>query len=290
MKKILVALMSTAVILGGWFSVYAGPFVEIDVRIKMVSNNLVVGAVGWSGINPGVTQWAVADQYLEVHYACIQEAGNPGTPYDDVWYNGWGMQIYTDNMNTIANPRFTGVYPPEYAAWGKAGAPAGDFAAGLICTDYTTLRLPMCWRVIAPKRFMSPGEPGYEQNLDKDLNLQIHETLDHHLRRNVSETYNCWIWLKDKANDGWSNPIYWGGRYLPNPNLKWQDGMRYATVVCSNGIQHGEMCFDGWGAGPLVGQSDGMYGVYIYLGADFSRTAVQTTYKTNTLTVEIFHL
>ena len=293
MRKILLILVLGMIILGSSIVVYAGPLIEIDVTVKMISNNIQVGAVGWSGINLGETNWKVANQYLEVHYACIQEVGDPDDPNDDVWYDGWGLQICTDNMNEDANPQFTGVYPVEYAEWGMAGAPAGDFAAGVICADDTELRLPMCWRVMAPKRFMSPGEPGYDPNLDKNVNLQIHETEDHHLRRDVDENYNCWIWLKDKANDGWSDPGYipWGGgMYIPNPSLKWQDGMLYATVVCPNGIQHAEMNYDGWWVGPLQGQDDGMYGVYIYLGADFSNGVAQTTYTTSTLTVELYHL
>lgn len=99
--------------------------------------------------------------------------------------------------------------------------------------------------------------------------------------------------MKDKANDGWSDPIKWGDTYFPNFSLVWEDGMLYATIVDPAGIQHAEMQFDGWGVGPLElppqgGEPPGMYGVCVYLGAKFTNVA-GGKYKTNKIYVELYH-
>lgn len=293
MKELkIITILFSILILGS--SANAGPLMEADITVKNVSDDSTnfAGTVNWSGVNLGVTEWKAADQYLYVTYACIQEQGDIANPNDDVWYDGWVLHIYTDNMSNAANPKYTGVYPQEYSAWGKAGAPAGDFAAGLICKDSTANRLPVCWRASWDEPFKDdPATQGKNEKLE-NLNI-IEDSEDHCLRRKpkAEEDYRCWIWMKDKSNDGWSAPIVWEGKYYQNPDLKWEYGMLYATVVCPNGVQHAEYSFDGWGVGPVkIQPNDGKYGVYIYLGARFNNALAQTQYKTNTITVEVYHL
>lgn len=91
---------------------------SVSVTLKNISDNLTTTQMTWSGIIPGTTQWACADQYLEIT-----------TQYH---YPGWGVQIYTDNTSGTANPPYTGINNP----------------VGLVDTSTTTRTLPMCWRIV----------------------------------------------------------------------------------------------------------------------------------------------
>ena len=249
---------------------------ELSVTIKNVSDDSDVlnGEINWSGIEPGITEWKAADQYLFIEYSLAEGGG--------LWGNDWGLQIFTDNTSVSRNTKY--VYTVQYAV--PEGMPddlkeniegkiAGDFAAGLIHEEGKH-RLPMCWRVTFPKPFEN-----------KETDLSIVETEGHSLRRMLNENYNCWIWMKDRANDGWSDPFQFWGQWFPNPELEWEEGMDYATAVCPQGIQHAEMSFDGWGVGPVDGQNNGLYGIYVYLGADFSEVA-GGDYKTK-IYVQLYH-
>ncbi len=257
MRKKLMILILLGVLFIGLSSVYA---LELSVTIKNVSDDSTdfSGKVSWSGIVPGQTKWQAADKYLFIEYSFGEE----------LWPDMWGIQIFTDNTLVSRNTKY--VYNANYML-APAGVPeeiaeeikgkvAGDFAAGLV-HETGKHRLPMCWRAAHPVPFE-----------DKETELKIIETAEHHLKRAGPEDYYCWIWMKDRANDGWSDPVEFWGQWFPHPGLSWQNGMDYATVVGPMGMQHAEMTFGG-GLGAVDGQGNGPYGMYVYLGADFSEVA-----------------
>lgn len=133
---------------------------SVSVALKNRIDNLTTSQMTWSGIVPGTTQWACADQYIEIT--------------TDYHYPGWGIQIYTDNTNATASPRYTGTGNP----------------VGLVDASTTTQVLPMCWRVV-----------------DVSTNtLGIQQTADYHLYSpQLGTGYNCWLFMMDKGTSGYAD-------------------------------------------------------------------------------------
>lgn len=318
MRYLLKILLTFCIFLFDVGFLYAGSYVYIDVKLKNL-NGTSASNITWSGTLPADTDWKHANQYLEIHYACIKDTGKAGDITDDKWYDGWGIQIFTDNTNkqSLVNPTpylYKQIYKwaPEEMPDGPDTTPgkdplckaeilnqtAGDFAAGLVHVEknYT---LPMCWRAQWPGPFKDPPPGGWSEEdkkkWDKNYNLNIYEVKDSkgvpHLVRDKNEVYYCWFWMKDMKNDGKSNPIKIAGQWWSDSTLKWKDGMDYATVANTQGIHHAEgLTGYGWGKGPLTGQENanqGCYGVIVYLGAKI-KDAPGGDYKTK-IYVQMYH-
>ena len=90
---------------------------EVDIVIRNISNNQPAqdGMITWNNVNAGQTGWKAANQYIEISHTDLPEF--------------WGMQLYTDNKNVSANPRYTGTADP----------------AGLVKIDNTIMATPMAW-------------------------------------------------------------------------------------------------------------------------------------------------
>ena len=108
---------------------------EVNVVIRNISNNQPAqdGLITWSNVSAGQTGWKAANQYIEISHTDLPEF--------------WGMQLYTDNKNVSADPRYTGTADP----------------AGLVKTDNTIFSLPMAWR-IADGVIANPGNPVQRQD------------------------------------------------------------------------------------------------------------------------------
>ena len=65
---------------------------------------------------------------------------------------------------------------------------------------------------------------------------------------------------------------------------RFKKGLKFPIEKCID--LAAEMGFDGWGTGPLSGEVGSMYGVHIYLGADFTKM-VGGSYKTNKLYLQV---
>jgi hypothetical protein len=94
----------------------------MNVSVNNRFSGVTASSFTWSGVNAGVTRWKAADQFITLQ----------ADYFDSPAGNTWGIRIYTDNIGTGANPRYTG-----------KGSPAG-----LICQSTTTQALPMCWRIV----------------------------------------------------------------------------------------------------------------------------------------------
>jgi hypothetical protein len=92
---------------------------EVNVVIRNISNNQPAdnGLITWTNINAGQAGWKIANQYIEISHNGLPQF--------------WGIQMYTDNENVSANPRYTGTANP----------------AGLVKTDNTMYSVPMAWRI-----------------------------------------------------------------------------------------------------------------------------------------------
>jgi hypothetical protein len=92
---------------------------NVNAIVKNISNNQPApgGLITWSNINAGVTGWKMANQYIEISHSDLPQF--------------WGIQMYTDNENVSANPRYTGTADPS----------------GLVKTDNTIIALPMAWKI-----------------------------------------------------------------------------------------------------------------------------------------------
>lgn len=93
--------------------------VAMNLFIKLNATNVIDTAVNWTGVTLP-TQWQGAADYIELHSTTTA--------------SGSGVQMYTDNMNVSASPRFTGdntqVSP-----------------AGLVDGTTTVYTLPVAWAI-----------------------------------------------------------------------------------------------------------------------------------------------
>jgi hypothetical protein len=169
---------------------------KYSATLKNVSGSGTPTEITWSSINPGITGWQRADQYIELAL--------------DSYFSGWGIQIYTDNTASNAVPQYTGT-----------GA-----AAGLVDTHDTTQSLPMCWRIVD----VSTGTTG----IVLGTSPTTHDThLYEKMLGGAKSDYPCFFWMKDKNDSDfelgddyitvWSNKgIHhaegpnWGGSVSPN--------------------------------------------------------------------------
>jgi hypothetical protein len=103
---------------------------DVNVVVRNISNNQPAagGLITWSNVRAGETKWKLANQYIEISHSGLPQF--------------WGMQIYTDNKNQAAQPRYTGTANP----------------AGLVKTDNTIMAIPMAWR-ITDSVISNPADP-----------------------------------------------------------------------------------------------------------------------------------
>lgn len=103
---------------------------EVNIVIRNISDNQPAanGIITWSGVDAGQTCWKVADQYIEISHSNLPQF--------------WGMQLYSDNKISSANPRYSGSADP----------------AGLVKADNTIMAMPMAWK-ITDSLISSPSNP-----------------------------------------------------------------------------------------------------------------------------------
>ncbi len=109
------------------------------------------------------TGWVAANQYIKIN--CVPD------------YSNWGIQIYTDNKASNANPKFTGTGNP----------------AGLVCQTATTVALPLAWRCVditTNTLSVQQGAPSYPARL---------------WVTGLGNQYPCFLWMEDKNTAGFTN-------------------------------------------------------------------------------------
>ncbi|MBN1823724.1 MAG: hypothetical protein JW803_05330 [Endomicrobiales bacterium] len=133
--------------------------------IKRISDNIVMSSITWSNVIPGATKWKAADQYIEIDF--------------NYYHSGWGINVYTDNKGTGADPGYTWTNDP----------------AGLVNTSTTTKVLPMCWRVVD----VSTDTLSIQQGAT-ELPNQLWVT-------EFGDQYPCFLWIMDRNTSGFSDTM-----------------------------------------------------------------------------------
>jgi len=148
----------------------------------------------WSGVNLGATRWQPADQCIQVQ-----------TDYfDSPTGLTWGIQIFTNNNSTAANPRYTGTGNP----------------VGLVNQSTTTQVLPVCWRIVDTSTNTLTAVTGSDNKIySNELGGQ-------------ASNFPCFLWMEDRSTSGFSDgadyvtvwdargihysEASWGGAVAPN--------------------------------------------------------------------------
>lgn len=135
----------------------------LSAVLKNTLDNATTTQITWSNVALGTTKWKAANQYIELKM--------------NYYHAGWGIQIYTDNKPTTANPRFTG-----------SGNPAG-----LVASYDTTTALPMCWRIVDASTTtytIKQGTDGYPDRL---------------WSAELGSKYPCFFWMMDRGTTGFAD-------------------------------------------------------------------------------------
>ncbi len=216
----------------------AAPSGTMTVALKTVVGDNPATQLSWSGVTPAVTAWKAADQYIEVTNT----------------YNrtDWGIQIYTDNCATGADPQFYIVNPSSVNP------------AGLLATDNKKDVLPLAWRIMGDTTsYARLGIQEVSDPVDPDK---------HHLESTdiPGKGYYPWLWMKDAKTP--EIPELYTAAFV--------NGEDYVTMWNENGVHHAEGPLDYY-ASPSPN--------YVYIGARFTTATTPRTYRTNKLTVELFY-
>ena len=246
---------------------------DISVNIKKRSDNQVEpsGQISFSGVQLG-GGWKMANQYLEVTYDTVDPS--------------WGAQIYTDNMGTAASPKYSGD-PTRFRF---------QQPVGLIGEGEPFLTCPMAWMAldgvnpnvpipVEVTNGLPPSDPDHSVFFESDTNGMWGPV--------TAESE--WLWLKDRGVTKWDDKN--GNSELDltgsfgDPNYELvadfsSIGDEYSTFISPIGIS------TGWGdveAGTRQYILNPESPIVIYMASKFQRATVLQRYKTNTITLELFH-
>jgi hypothetical protein len=219
--------------------------ISFNVTLKNTLNSKTTTQIYWDGVTlpNGFTR---SNVYMEVT-SNITEAGS-------------GLQIYTDNMASDANPAFK-------------GNPAYTNPAGLVDSQRPTFTLPMAWSVKIATYTISdinPNSPPTATDPNGCANGVAH---------------SCqWVYFTDKST------------VLGPPGITkaYQDGAEFQTVIASD-LFPGQCSAEGFAGGVCAGAQFDQFTffaspatVYIYTEANFSTAGEPDVYQTTTLRLEAF--
>lgn len=157
-----------------WRKASGGTF---DMTLRNIGNNAVASELTWSDIDLGNTRWKAADQYLELDVTLFS-----GDYRNDIDAWPYGIQIYTDNTNAAASPRYTGTGDP----------------AGLVDMSTTTRTLPMCWRIVDQSTTTHIMQGATDAITGQWLPGRLWEN-------QLTDQYPCYIWMRDKQSSDFEN-------------------------------------------------------------------------------------
>lgn len=222
----------------------------LEVKMKDREGSSYTGDLSFD-VQRGITKWQVADQYFEILINNLPMSSSATA-------NGW-IQIYTDNTNVSANPRYTGVIDVD------------NSPSGLVDESTTTVVLPMCWRI-------NPREPLPSNELVIYQNEGI-------LTNTPGGGYKCYLWMQDLATVGFDPVTNTYARI-------WNHGTIAETdTENGRGVQYQEATFGGYASSLSDGRTP-IFPMYLYIGADFSssiKVLKNHSYSTDTLTIELIY-
>ncbi len=210
--------------------------------------------VNWTGVDPAVTTWKLADQLLVINSTVTDVGG--------------GIKIYTDNTAADAIPKFV---PPTAVSTAPTSVAAGLVKGGAATTSAPTL--PMAWTIKTTTRTVESGTDVTGVGAS-DPNLGSGAA--------VFNNRFQWLFVTDKSN--WTNGTDFNGNGLtsdPGDSAPLALNAPYPTMINSIGTHFGQADTE-FGAAP-----DGT-NAYVYLEANFATADVQQLYRTTTLRVEAY--
>lgn len=223
------------------------PFPIFGVQIRNISNNQPATEFSWNVNIPVASgsEWKLSDQYIKLEVQNITD-------------EQWGLQIYTNNADPAAQPRFVDPTPnpndagsdPAGLLYDNAGAPTG-------------MTLPLAWSI-------------------KDLVTQVPTPADPNNAANPDSFQ--WFFFKDRntPNIDLNNNGTFGD---PGEPTQFVDGEDFITVRMNQngtGASHFVQGDPGQGYFPTMSPE------YLFLQANFFNAGAQSTYRTNTITFEFF--
>jgi len=239
---------------------------SLAVAIKKRGTDVAAGKIEYSSASLG-GGWEAADHYVEVQYNSAHAS--------------WGAQIYTDNMNNNASPKYTGDTKTHLE----------EQPLGLIGASDPLVNCPMAWLVLDDK------ETNIPQPVEADNSATYPKGHPKYGVFFVSGwTKGEWSWLKDKNSTGWDDKdndltldltgTFGGPQYEIIADFPVSANEEYATFVSSAGLG------TGWGdieKGERIYILNPESPIYIYLAAKFQIARVIQMYETNAITLELFH-
>ena len=159
---------------------YPIPIFQVSIHNRLDDSTTTY--LSWTTPTLPHSGWIAANQYIKID--CVPNV------------YGWGIQIYTDNKASNANPKYTGT-----------GNPVG------LISSTTTITLPLAWRcvnVTTNTLTVQRGAPSYPDR------LWVSE---------IGNQYPCFIWMEDKNTTGFVNDndyiIAWDARGIQQAESSW---------------------------------------------------------------------
>ncbi len=228
----------------------------LEVKMKDRSGNYYSGDMSFD-VQRGVTKWQVANQCFEVMLNDMPFSSSGPV-------NAW-IQIYTDNTNASANPRYTGVISKDSNPSGLVDEAASDVV------------LSTCWRAVA-------REPLAENELVIFQNGSI-------LTNTSGGGYKCYLWMQDVESIDKETEVKFD--FVTSKYARiWNHGSIVKTDdKDGRGVQTEEAKFAGYSSELSDGRKP-LFPLYVYVGADFSSSSKvlkDHAYSTNRLFIELIY-
>jgi hypothetical protein len=191
--------------------------------------------------------WVLSNEYIVVDAQPITKATN------------WGIQIYTDNTNAVASPRFVDATP-------SISSNTDSDPAGLLLVptgvSTTSVTMQLEWTIKdTTSTVPSPIRPAYADETGPPAAF-------------------TWFFMKDKGTPDidYNND---GDFTDPRDGTAFQNGDSYMKLRKASGIHTSQ--------GEAVdAYSDTQTPDYVYLGANYLGAPAQVAYRTSMLIVEFF--
>jgi hypothetical protein len=227
-----------------------------DVNLPLVSNP-AISSITWSGIDPNVTNWKIADTLLVMNSTVTDSGG--------------GVQIFTDNTAADAKPKF--IDPTPTISSNTDSACAGLLYATSTTGGFTSkVALPVAWSIKATTKTVENTDP---TNGIGNTDPNTGSTTGYNNKFQwlfVTDRYNT-LGI-DFDNDGVIDPS--DGDAAP-----FVDGAPFITLRNLSGLHNTQDPADF--SGGANGQD-----AYIYFEAKWSGAEAQRAYQTTTLRLQAF--
>lgn len=237
--------------------------------------------------------WKVADQYIEIGY----KANHPG----------WGIQFYTDNTSSLADPRWVEKPNDEKSSKNPNGL-RPDSPGGLIGDPKNKVEhiaIPLAWKAF-PGEVKSDGSLEYPEYvnslvLDKTSNYKVKYTepkeetfgktgesdyrVELYQCKDAGDLYGKYFWVMDKGAQKWVDENKDNKVTSEEIQNVYADGADINTVV--NYLGASTCTYDS--TATFIYREPCMSPVFVVLATKTALASIKSKYSTSTLTLELYH-